>query len=134
MKLDHVVDMIRGRKGSMVRLVVTPAGAAEGSTHKVIDIKRDEVSIKDAFASAHIIDHKLTGGGSEKLGVIVLHDFYDHTASDIAKLVLRLKKENVAGIILDLRNNGGGPSPSRRSSLTGLFAKQGPGGANPPLG
>jgi len=55
----------------------------------------------------------------------VLHDFYDHTASDIAKLVLRLKKENVAGIILDFRNNGGGLL-DQAVDLTGLFAKKGP--------
>ena len=125
MKLDHVVDMIRGRQGTMVRLVVSPAGAAPGSVHKIIDIKRDKVSIKDAFASAHIIDHKLPGGGTEKLGVVVLHDFYDKTASDVAKLVLRLKKENVAGIILDFRNNGGGLL-DQAVDLTGLFAKKGP--------
>ena len=125
MKLDHVVDMIRGRKGSTVRLVITPAGAAEGSVHKIIDIKRDEVSIKDAFASAHIIDHKLPGGGTEKLGVIDLHDFYNNTAADVAKLVQRLKQENVAGIILDLRNNGGGLL-DQAVDLTGLFAKRGP--------
>lgn len=125
MKLDHVVDMIRGRQGTMVRLVVSPAGSSPGSVHKIIDIKRDKVSIKDAFASAHIIQHKLTDGGTEKLGVIVLHDFYDKTASDIAKLVLRLKKENVAGIILDFRNNGGGLL-DQAVDLTGLFAKKGP--------
>ena len=125
MKLDHVVDMIRGRKGSMVRLVISPAGGAAGSIHKIIDLKRDEVSIKDAFASAHIIDHKLPGGGTEKLGVVVLHDFYDKTASDVAKLVQRLKKEDVAGIILDFRNNGGGLL-DQAVDLTGLFAKRAP--------
>lgn len=125
MKLDKVVDMIRGKQGSMVRLVISPAGSAPGSMHKVIDIKRDKVSIKDAFASAHIIDHKLPGGGTAKFGVIVLHDFYNNTASDVAKLVQRLKKENVAGIILDFRNNGGGLL-DQAVDLTGLFAKKGP--------
>jgi carboxyl-terminal processing protease len=124
MKLDHVVDMIRGRKGSMVRLVIAPAGAAEGSVHKIIDIKRDEVSIKDSLASAHIIDHKLPNGGTERLGVIDLHDFYDNTAADVAKLVERLKTENVAGIILDFRSNGGGLL-DQAVDLTGLFIKRG---------
>jgi carboxyl-terminal processing protease len=125
MKLDHVVDMIRGRKGSVVRLVIIPAGAGEGSVHKIIDIKRDEVSIKDSLASAHIIEHKLPGGGIEKLGVIDLHDFYDQTSADVAKLIQRLKKEQVAGIILDFRNNGGGLL-DQAVDLTGLFVKHDP--------
>jgi carboxyl-terminal processing protease len=121
MKLRHVVSMIRGPKGSTVHLVVHPASAKDESVHKDIVLKRDEVSIKDSFASAHIIEHKLPGGTTEKLGVIDLHDFYDKTATDVAKLVLRLKKENVAGIILDFRNNGGGLL-DQAVDLTGLFA------------
>jgi carboxyl-terminal processing protease len=125
MKLDHVVDMIRGRKGTMVRLVVAPAGAPEGSPHKILDIKRDEVSIKDSLASAHIIEHRLPNGATEKIGVVDLHDFYDNTAVDVAKLIDRLKKEQVAGIILDLRNNGGGLL-DQAVDLTGLFVKHEP--------
>jgi len=122
MKLRHVVAMIRGAKGSTVHLVVQSAGATD--IHRDIILKRDEVSIKDSLASAHIIEHRLPGGGAEKLGVIDLHDFYDHTAADVAKLVQRLKKENVAGIILDFRNNGGGLL-DQAVDLTGLFVKHG---------
>jgi carboxyl-terminal processing protease len=125
MKLNRVVDMIRGEKGSMVHLVISPAGAAEGTLKKDIVIKRDIVSIKDSLAKAHIIEHKLPGGGTEKLGVIDLHDFYKNTASDVAKLVQRLKKENVDGIILDLRSNGGGLL-DQAVNLTGLFVKHEP--------
>jgi carboxyl-terminal processing protease len=125
MKLRHVVAMIRGPKGSMVHLVIRPAGAKDESVHKDIVLKRDEVSIKDSLASAHVIEHRLPGGGSEKLGVIDLHDFYDKTAPDVARLVQRLKKENVAGIILDFRNNGGGLL-DQAVDLTGLFAKREP--------
>jgi carboxyl-terminal processing protease len=123
MKLRHVVAMIRGPKGSTVHLVIHPVSAKDESVHKDIVIKRDEVSIKDSLASAHVIEHKLPGGGVEKLGVIDLHDFYDKTAPDVAKLVERLKKENVAGIILDFRNNGGGLL-DQAVDLTGLFAKR----------
>jgi carboxyl-terminal processing protease len=129
MKLDHVVDMIRGRKGSMVRLVIAPPGATEA--HKIIDIKRDEVSIKASLASAHVIEHRLPKGGIEKVGVIDLHDFYDnpdnhHSAvSDVTALVQSLKKQGVDGIILDMRNNGGGLL-DQAVDLTGLFAKQQP--------
>ncbi len=125
MNLNHVVEMIRGHKGSMVRLVVAPAGAAEGSVHKIYDLKRDEVSIKDSLAKAHIIEHKLPDGGTEKLGIIDLHDFYEKTAVDVGKLVERLKKEQVDGIILDLRGNGGGLLV-QAADLTGLFVKPGP--------
>jgi carboxyl-terminal processing protease len=125
MKLRHVVAMIRGAKGSTVHLVVHPASAKDEAIHKDIILKRDEVSIKDSLASAHIIEHKLPGGAVEKLGVIDLHDFYEKTAVDVAKLVQRLKKENVAGIILDFRNNGGGLL-DQAVDLTGLFATHQP--------
>jgi len=124
MNLDHVVEMIRGRKGSMVRLVIAPAGS-ESSVHKIIDIKRDAVSIKDSLAKAHILEHKLPDGGTQKVGVIELHDFYEKTAFDVAKLVQRLNKEKVDGIILDLRSNGGGLLV-QAADLTGLFAKPQP--------
>jgi len=125
MNLNHVVEMIRGHKGSMVRLVVAPAGAAAGSVHKIYDIKRDSVSIKDSLPKARILEHKLPNGATEKVGVIALHDFYEKTTPDVAKLVQRLKKEKVDGIILDLRGNGGGLLV-QAADLTGLFAKAGP--------
>jgi len=125
MKLRHVVAMIRGAKGSTVHLVIHPASATDGAIHKDIVLKRDEVSIKASLAGAHIIEHRLPGGGTEKLGVIDLHDFYDKTASDVAKLIQRLKKEDVAGIILDFRNNGGGLL-DQAVDLTGLFVKHEP--------
>jgi carboxyl-terminal processing protease len=125
MKLKHVVAMIRGPKGSMVHLVIHPASAKDETVQKDIVLKRDEVSIKDSLASAHIIEHRLPGGGIEKLGVIDLHDFYDNTSPDVAKLIQRLKKENVAGIILDFRNNGGGLL-DQAVDLTGLFVKREP--------
>ncbi|MCE0485096.1 MAG: carboxy terminal-processing peptidase [Methylacidiphilales bacterium] len=125
MKLDHVVDMIRGPKGSMVHLVILPAGQAEGTVHKDIVLKRDMVSIKDSLAKAHIIEHPVPGGGTEKFGVINLQDFYEKTASDVAKLVQRLKKEQVQGIILDLRSNGGGLL-DQAVDLTGLFVEREP--------
>ena len=127
MRLNRVVDMIRGPKGTTVRLVVQPAGAGD-AVHKDIILKRDLVSLKDSLAKADIIEHPLPGGGTEKVGVIHLHDFYnnqtnDHSASsDCAKLIARLKKEKVAGIILDMRNNGGGLL-DQAIDLTALFVK-----------
>lgn len=123
MKLNRVVDMIRGDKGTIVHLVVAPAGS-DSAVHKDIILTRDEVSIKDSLAKAEIIEHRLPGGGTEKIGVVDLHDFYDNTAADVAKLVQRLKQEQVSGIILDLRNNGGGLL-DQAIDLTGLFIKRG---------
>jgi carboxyl-terminal processing protease len=128
MRLNRVVDMIRGEKGSMVKLVIIPAGASE-AVHKDIILKRDMVSIKDSLAKADIIQHQLPDGTMEKVGVIVLHDFYNNSenhhsaASDVAELIQRLKKENVSGIILDMRNNGGGLL-DQAIDLTGLFVKR----------
>ena len=125
MKLNRVVDLIRGRQGSVVRLIVMPAGSSDASVHKEIKITRDKVSLKDRLAKAHIIEHKLPDGSIEKFGVVDLHDFYDATAVDVAKLVGRLKQEQVAGIILDLRSNGGGLL-DQAVDLTGLFVKKEP--------
>lgn len=123
MKLGRVVEMIRGRKGTSVHLVVLPAGQAETGVHKDIVLKRAEVSIKESLAKAHIIEHQLPGGGVEKIGVINLPEFYKNTAADVSKLVQRLKKEQVAGIILDVRNNGGGLL-DQAVDLAGLFLKR----------
>jgi carboxyl-terminal processing protease len=125
MKLNRVVDMIRGRKGTTVHLVIAPAGSTVGSTHTDIVLKRDVVSIKDSLAKAHVIEHKLPDGQTEKFGVVDLHDFYKNTAPDVAKLVVDLKKQGVAGIILDFRNNGGGLL-DQAVDLTGLFVNKRP--------
>jgi carboxyl-terminal processing protease len=78
------------------------------------------VSIKDSLAKAHVIEHKDADGKVQKFGVIDLHDFYKNTAADVATLVQSLKKQDVAGIILDFRNNGGGLL-DQAVDLTGLF-------------
>jgi len=135
MRLNRVVDMIRGPKGSIVHLVIQPAGAGD-AVHKDIILKRDLVSLKDSLAKADIIEHPVPGGGIEKVGVIHLHDFYnntqnDHAAStDCADLIKRLKQEKVAGIILDMRNNGGGLL-DQAIDLTALFVKGPPGQGEP---
>jgi len=119
MKLNRVVDMIRGRKGTMVHLVISPAGGAAAKSSDIV-LKRDVVSIKDSLAKAHVIEHKDADGKIEKFGVIDLHDFYKNTAADVKILVESLKKQDVAGIILDFRNNGGGLL-DQAVDLTGLF-------------
>src|SRR5882762_2970099 len=132
MRLDKVVEMIRGKKGSKVRLLVIPGDAADPSKRKNVELVRDEIKLKDQEARADIIIKKDDEGRAVKLGWITLPSFYadmDHhaksTTKDVLALLKRLKKENIAGLIIDLRRNGGG-SLEEAISLTGLFLKSGP--------
>ena len=125
MKLDEVVDMIRGKKGTEVRLIVIPVGAASNSERKTIRIVRDEIKLKESYAYARIIEHAGPDGKPQRLGVIELPQFYQKCAADVEKLIGRLKKEDIAGLILDLRRNGGGLL-NEAVELTGLFIKRGP--------
>ena len=132
MRLDKVVEQIRGKKGTKVRLLVIPADAPDPSKHKMIELVRDEIKLKDQEARADIINKKDENGDPVKLGWITLPSFYadmdkhqKSTTKDVLALLKRLKKENIAGLIIDLRKNGGG-SLEEAISLTGLFLKSGP--------
>jgi carboxyl-terminal processing protease len=132
MRLDKVVDMIRGKKGSHVRLLVIPSDAADPSKRKNVELVRDEIKLKDQEARADIIIKKDENGEQVKLGWITLPSFYadmdkhqKSTTRDVVALLKRLKKENIGGLVIDLRRNGGG-SLEEAISLTGLFLKSGP--------
>jgi carboxyl-terminal processing protease len=125
MKLNKVVDMIRGKKNTEVRLTIIPANASDGSTKKVISIIRDEVKLTDSLAKARITERLIAGGGTERLGVITLPQFYENCAEDVETLITRLKKEKIDGLVLDLRHNGGGILPEA-VELAGLFIEKGP--------
>ncbi len=138
MKLSKVVDMIRGTKGTEVRLTVIPADAPDSSIRKVVTMIRDEIKLEDQEAKARIIDLPSSDDKTVRLGVIDLPSFYadfeadkrkdgqrKSTTTDVKKLITKLKKENVGGIILDLRRNGGG-SLEEAINLTGLFIQEGP--------
>jgi carboxyl-terminal processing protease len=132
MRLDKVVDQIRGKKGTKVRLLVIPADSPDPSKRKTVDLVRDEIKLKDQEARADIIIKKNENGDPVKLGWITLPSFYadmdrhqKSTTKDVLQLLKRLKKENIAGLIVDLRRNGGG-SLEEAISLTGLFLKSGP--------
>jgi carboxyl-terminal processing protease len=125
MKLSEVVDMIRGKKGTEVRITVIPADAVSESERKVVRIVRDEIKLTEQYAYARIIDHTTADGKQQRLGVIELPQFYKKCAADVAKLIARLQKEKVSGVILDLRRNGGGLL-NEAVELTGLFIKKGP--------
>lgn len=130
-KLDRVVDLIRGKKGTDVRLKVQPAGGGPGEV-KFIIINRDKVEMKESLASAEVIEMTHDDGSKHLMGFITLPSFYADFKSwetrcsiDIQKLVVRLKKENVEGLILDLRGNGGGSLEEVRR-MTGYFTGRGP--------
>ncbi len=132
MRLDKVVEQIRGKKGTKVRLLVIPADAPDPSKRKTIELVRDEIKLKDQEARADIIIKKDRNGEPMKLGWITLPSFYadmekhqKSTTRDVLALLKRLKKEDVSGLVVDLRRNGGG-SLEEAISLTGLFLKSGP--------
>jgi carboxyl-terminal processing protease len=132
MRLDKVVEMIRGKKGTKVRLLAIPANAPDPSQRKNVELVRDEIKLKDQEARADIIIKKDENGNPVKLGWLTLPSFYadmdrhsKSTTRDVLALLKRLKKENIAGLVVDLRRNGGG-SLEESISLTGLFLKSGP--------
>jgi carboxyl-terminal processing protease len=139
MKLSKVVELIRGPKGSKVRLTVVPADAPDPSVRKVISLVREEIKLEDQEAKAKIIELPQGKDKFMRLGVIDLPSFYSQfelegqkpgsepksTTIDVARLIQKLLKEHIAGIILDLRRNGGG-SLEEAINLTGLFIKEGP--------
>src|SRR5882724_296508 len=132
MRLDKVVEQIRGKKGTKVRLLVIPADSPDPSKRKTVDLVRDEIKLKDQEARADIIIKKNENGEPVKLGWITLPSFYadmdrhqKSTTRDVLQLLKRLKKENISGLVVDLRRNGGG-SLEEAIALTGLFLKSGP--------
>lgn len=134
-KLNKIVELIRGPKGTEVRLTIIPADAPDPSVRKVVSLIRDEITLEDQEAKAKILDIPIGNGLTNRIGIIDLPSFYadlgnksaNHksTTTDVLKLIKKLKAENVNGIILDLRKNGGG-SLEEAINLTGLFIKEGP--------
>jgi carboxyl-terminal processing protease len=132
--LDKVVELIRGKKGTVVRLQMLPAGAADPFKQRLVALVRDTVKLSDEEAKAEIIDRVLPGGGVRRLGWISLPLFYQDparfgtgksTSRDVAALLNRLNKEKIQGLIVDLRSNGGG-SLDEVVKMSGLFIDQGP--------
>lgn len=136
-RLDDVVALIRGPKETIVRLKVIPADAAGDNQTRIVSIVRNTVKLEEQAARKEIIDI----GDSDRpyrIGIITIPTFYldfdalnsgrddfKSTTRDVRKLLAELKEAQVQGIVIDLRDNGGG-SLQEASTLTGLFIEQGP--------
>jgi len=134
-RLDDVVELIRGPKDSLVRLEIIPA--ANDDTIKVIQITRDTVKLEEQAAKKRVLE--LTRNGMiYKIGIVNVPTFYvdfkaiqkgdpnyKSTTRDVHRLIDELKEEGIDGLVIDLRNNGGG-SLQEADTLTGLFIKSGP--------
>ena len=134
MELDKVAELMRGKKGTLVRLQVLPAGTVDPSKRRAVALVRDTVKLTDQEANAQIIDKVLPDGSVRRLGWITLPSFYQGTvifgmgksaSRDVAALLRRLNREKIQGLVLDLRSNGGG-SLDEAIRISGLFINQGP--------
>ncbi len=136
MKLNDVVKLIRGERGSTVRLEVLPA---DGSTKKIYEIAREKIELKNQEARGKVFDvGRKADGKPYRVGVIDLPSFYrdmdgdrqgnvdfKSTTRDVRKIIDDFKKQGIDSIVLDLRSNGGG-ALNEAISLTGLFINDGP--------
>jgi carboxyl-terminal processing protease len=137
-RLDDVVEKIRGAKDTVVRLEILPADAGPDGKHMTIAMTRKKVSIEEQAAKKSVIEVK-AGDHTRHIGVISLPTFYqdfdarrrgdaDYKSAtrDVEKLLGELKRDDkVDGVVVDLRNNGGG-SLAEATDLTGLFIDKGP--------
>jgi carboxyl-terminal processing protease len=136
-RIDDVVQLIRGRAGTQVRLQVLPAGAAPGSQEKMLEFTRNKVTL-EAQASQKELRTLKRGDKEIRVGVITVPAFYQDveaqnrgekefrsTTRDVRRLINELKAEKIDGLVIDMRGNGGGYLPEA-TALTGLFVDKGP--------
>jgi carboxyl-terminal processing protease len=136
-RLDDVVQLIRGKAGTTVRLQVLPAGTAPGTPEKIYEFVRNKVTL-EAQAAQRTVKTVQRGDRTLRVGVITIPGFYQDIAAqnagdddyrsttrDVRRLIAELRKEDVDGLVLDLRGNGGGYLPEA-TALTGLFVDRGP--------
>ncbi len=136
-RLDDVVELIRGPKGTVVRLSILPKDAGAHGPTRIVSLVRNKIKLEEQAAQSSVLD--VAGeNGPMRIGVIELPTFYvdfdarargesDYrsTTRDVKRLLQELQQDGVAGIVIDLRGNGGG-SLSEATSLTGLFIESGP--------
>ena len=131
-RLDDTVGLIRGAMGSTVRLDILPADSGPDASNKTVVLVRKTITVQDSAAKAKVYS-VATGAGKRLVGVITLPSFYEDidalrkgdkdyrgASSDVARLLVDLKARKVDGVLIDLRNNGGG-SLREAVNLTGMF-------------
>lgn len=136
-RLDNAISLIRGAKGTLVKLKILPKAAAASDKPKIVEIVREKIILQEASAKKEIRTYN-SNGRTIKIGIINIPAFYmdfeayrngdanyKSTTRDVRLILDTLKKANVDGIIIDLRQNGGGSLPEA-INLTGLFIKSGP--------
>ncbi len=136
-RLQDVVEQIRGPKGSVVRLRILPKGESSDGKSKLVTLVRNKIKLEDQAAKSSIIE-KLDGMKDLRIGVIEIPTFYRDfaaesrgekdfrsTTRDVRRLLAELKQQQVDGVVIDLRQNGGG-SLSEATELTGVFIDTGP--------
>lgn len=136
-RLDDVVKLIKGPKGTTVRLQILPAETGVTGPSKMITLVRDKIKLEDQQAKKSVINYE-KNGKMLKLGVITLPSFYmdfeayqkgdpnyNSTTRDVQRLIRELQADKIDGLAIDLRNNGGG-ALAEAIELTGLFIKDGP--------
>ncbi len=136
-QLDDVVQLIRGPSGSKVTLQILAGDAAPGAPETTLELTRDKIKLEEQAARKDVIPVE-RNGATVNIGVITVPSFYQDfdarnrgekdyisTTRDVRRLLGELRKENIAGLVLDLRGNGGGHL-TEATSLTGLFIDRGP--------
>ena len=136
-RIDNAIALIRGTKGTIVRLKILPKGKSSTDKPKVVEMVREKIILKDQSAQKEIRTYN-NNGKQVKIGIISIPAFYldfndyksgnpnyKSTTRDVKLILDTLKRSNVDGVVIDLRQNGGG-SLMEAISLTGLFIKTGP--------
>jgi carboxyl-terminal processing protease len=136
-RLDDVVDLIRGPADTVVRLNIIPAGALPGNSEKVLNLTRGQVRLEEQAAKSEIISVP-RDGREWSIGIIEVPSFYrdyralsngdknyTSTTKDVKRLIGELEEQGVDGLVIDLRDNGGGHL-TEATALSGLFIDNGP--------
>ncbi|MCH4296414.1 carboxy terminal-processing peptidase [Shewanella sp. 3B26] len=124
-RLDDVVDLIKGPKGSKVTLQILPKKGGSNAKPMEVTLVRDKIRLEDRAATSKVVEPTEGQYANRKVGVIQIPGFYMNLSQDVAKELQALKEAKVEGVIIDLRGNGGG-ALTEAVLLTGLFIDMGP--------